>query len=329
MPRQYGVSDMMHELFESQVDRNPEAIALVGEDGYLTYRELEGRANQVAHALRALGVGPEVCVGLCTGRNLEMIVGLLGILKAGGAYVPLDPAYPRQRLSLMLEEIQAPVVLTRGSVQAALPKSHARVLQVDSDPQLSLHPMTRPSRLAAPENLAYVLYTSGSTGRPKGVQIEHRNVINLAMALAPVLDLSSDSRVLQYASISFDMSLADLLMAWISGGSLHLLTVEARLPGPALVDLLDKQQITHVMMPPSVLTTLPDARLPALRLLMTGGEICPESIVDRWSPGRRFINAYGPTEATFCATLIECTEGSGPPPIGKPVNGYSLYLLDN
>ncbi|ADO67834.1 non-ribosomal peptide synthetase [Stigmatella aurantiaca] len=321
-------ASFIHALFEFQADTRPEAIAVRSEQGSLTYRQLDERANQVAHALRAWGVGPEHRVGLCTGRCLEMMVGLLGILKAGGAYVPLDPVYPRPRLAFMLEDARVSVLLTRSDVEGVLPLEARRVLRLDEAGALAREPVSRPKPLAAPEHLAYVLYTSGSTGRPKGVQVEHRSLLNLAESLGQTFGLAEDSHVLQYASLCFDVSLWEILAAWVGGGTLHLMPPEALLPGPALLDLLRARAITHAALPPSVLAVLPDAALPALKVLVSTGEECPASVAARWSPGRRFFNAYGPTEATVHATLFEGTGGARPPPIGRPMGGMSAYVLD-
>ncbi|SEU31632.1 non-ribosomal peptide synthetase [Stigmatella erecta] len=318
----------IHALFEDQADTRPEAIAVRSEQGHLTYGQLEARANQVAHALRARGVGPEHRVGLGTGRCLEMLVGLLGILKAGAAYVPLDPAYPRPRLAFLLDDAGVSGVLTHGAVEAQLPLGPREVLRLDAQEALAAWPERRPAPLAGPTHLAYVLYTSGSTGQPKGVQVEHRSLINLADALARTFGLGPDSQVLQYASLCFDVSLWELLAAWRSGGTLHLLPSDARLPGAELVALLRERAITHAALPPSVLAVLPEAALPALKVLVSTGEACPANVAARWSPGRRFFNAYGPTEATVHATCFEGTGGERPPPIGRPLLGMSAHLFD-
>ncbi|MDC0711873.1 amino acid adenylation domain-containing protein [Stigmatella sp. ncwal1] len=322
-------ASFIHALFEFQADTRPEAIAVHSEQGSLTYRQLDERANRVAHALRAWGVGPESRVGLCTGRCLEMMVGLLGILKAGGAYVPLDPVYPRPRLAFMLEDARISVLLTRRAVEGVLPLDSRRVLRLDEEEGLAEVPSSRPEPLAGPEHLAYVLYTSGSTGRPKGVLVEHRSLLNLAESLGQTFGLGGDSHVLQYASLCFDVSLWEILAAGWAGGTLHLMPPEARLPGPALLALLRERAITHAALPPSVLAVLPDAELPALQVLVSTGEECSASVAARWSPGRRFFNAYGPTEATVHATLFEGTGGARPPPIGRPMRGMSAHVLDD
>ncbi|XXX82539.1 amino acid adenylation domain-containing protein [Sorangium sp. So ce134] len=317
-----------HEIFEAQADRTPEAVALVSEAQRLTYRELECRANQVARALRAMGVGLESRVGLYLDRSIEMMVGLLGVLKAGAAYVPLDPAYPRRRLDFMVSDAEPAVILTRRALRSSLPERAARVLCFDEDREfLSRQPAQRIASGAAPSNLAYVIYTSGSTGVPKGVLVEHRGLAPLARAQIGRFDIRPDSRVLQFASLCFDASVSEYLMAFAAGASLHLAADAARMPGRALCALLRERGITHVALSPSLLAILPDAELPALGVVISMGEACPASVVARWSPGRRFFNGYGPTEATVYATVFECAPGGGDPPIGYPLPGTTLRIL--
>ncbi|WP_437840117.1 amino acid adenylation domain-containing protein [Sorangium sp. So ce1153] len=317
-----------HEIFEAQVDRTPDAVALVFEGRQLTYSELERRANQVARALRAMGVGPEARVGLYLDRSIEMMVGLLGILKAGAAYVPLDPAYPRRRLDFMVSDAEPAVILTHMAVRSSLPERAARVLCFDEDREfLSRQPGERIASGATPSNLAYAIYTSGSTGVPKGVLVEHRGLAPLARTLIELLELGADSRVLQWASSCFDASVSEYVMAFAAGASLHLAADVARMPGQELCALLRERGITHVELSPSLLATLPDADLPALRVIISMGEACPASVVARWAPGRRFFNGYGPTEATIWATVFECAPGGGDPPIGYPLPGTVLRIL--
>src|SRR5205807_325817 len=195
----------IHELFEAQVERTPEALAVVYEDEQLSYKQLNQRANQLAHYLQRHGVGPEVRVGLRMERSLEMVVGLLGILKAGGAYVPLDPAYPQERLAFMLADAQVPVLLTQQSLLARLPTNDAQVICLDADDEtFCTESTTTPLSGVGPGNLAYVIYTSGSTGRPKGTLLAHQGLCNLVQAQIHAFGAYPDGRVLQFASLSFD-----------------------------------------------------------------------------------------------------------------------------
>ncbi len=317
-----------HQLFEAQVERTPDASAVAFEGQQLTYRELNQRANQVAHYLRRLGVGPEVLVGMCMERSLKMVVGLLGILKAGGAYVPLDPALPQDRLSFMLQDTQAHFVLASKGV--VVPRMENQlVMDLDSDWQLIAQESVEYSKVSvASHNLAYILYTSGTTGRPKGVMIEHRGLANMIQEQFRLFDLPCGSRVLQFASLSFDASLFEFTMALTRGATLVLGTEDALLPGRPLLQFLRDERITAATLPPSVLETLPFTHLPDLHVLNVAGEACPQELVDRWSEGCGFFNLYGPTEATIWATFARCSERNVNPSIGRPIGNVQIYILD-
>ncbi|HMN29311.1 MAG TPA: AMP-binding protein, partial [Caldilineaceae bacterium] len=312
----------IHQLFEEQVERTPEAVALVFADQQLTYQELNTRANQVAHHLRTLGVGGahgvETLVGIYVARSAEMVIGLLGVLKAGGAYVPLDPAYPPDRLQYMLEDAQIKVVLTQEGLADGLPPApNNRVVYLDREwQQIATQPTTNPHCPVRPDNLAYVIYTSGSTGKPKGVLLEHRGLVNLALAEIHQFAIKPGDRVLQLVSFSFDVATSDWAMTLCAGAALHIAPEEARLPGYALLQLLRDQAITHMELAVPVLAATPFADLPALQTIIVGGEVCPAELVARWAPGRLFFNAYGPTEATVCTTTFACRADGSKPPIG-------------
>ncbi|HEX6373134.1 MAG TPA: non-ribosomal peptide synthase/polyketide synthase, partial [Longimicrobium sp.] len=325
---EYPADACVHELFEAQVRRTPEATALVWDGGSLAYAALNARANRLAHHLRALGVRPDVRVAICVERGPEMVVGLLAVLKAGGAYVPLDPAYPAERLEYMLADSRPAVLLASSSLAERFAGAGVPVLALDGD-AFAGEPETDPERGGlTPEHLAYVIYTSGSTGRPKGVMVGHRGACNLVTAQVGAFGIEPDSRVLQFASFSFDASVSEVLTALCRGAALHLPPRGALLAGETLVRALDG--ITHVTLPPAVMATLPDdARLESVRTLALAGEALPEAVARRWGPGRRLINAYGPTEATVCATLHAWREGDeGSPPIGRPMANTRVYVLD-
>src|SRR5690349_977633 len=215
------------ELFAAQVARTPAADAVVFEDERLSYGELDARSSRLAHHLRALGVGPEVVVGLCIERSLAMLVGLVGILKAGGAYLPLDPDYPRERLAFMLADAGAPVLLTRAALRGHLPVHNAQVVCLDADwPAIARQPTTAPVTGLAPQHPAYVIYTSGSTGMPKGVAVTHGGIPNLAAAHIDRLAIAPGDRILQFASLSFDAAAAEIATALASGAALILPAAE-------------------------------------------------------------------------------------------------------
>jgi len=300
----------IHWLFEARVEKDPDRIAVVFGGAHLTYRELNVRANQVAYHLRSLGIRPEHSVGICMQRSLEMIVAVLGVLKAGSAYVPLDPSYPKERLVFMLEDTQARVVLAQQQTIHQLPRQGAQIVRVDAPGEdLSEASKKNPTGRVTAKNLAYIIYTSGSTGKPKGVMVEHGGLCKVIQAQIRAFDIGPESRVLQFASLSFDASVSEIFMTLLAGATLCLGEQDDLYPGSALSDFLSKQLITAVTLPPSVLAALPVREYPELRTLIVAGEVCPPELAARWVKGRRFFNAYGPTEATICATIGEFTSG--------------------
>jgi amino acid adenylation domain-containing protein len=344
----YLKDSCIHRLFEEQVEQTPDAIAIVFEDEQLTYRELNIRANKLAHHLQQLGVVPDVLVGICLERSMEMIVGLLGILKAGGAYLPLDPTYPQERLNFMLEDAQISILLTHSLLAPLFNRSFSEegwgdrppglsIVWVDKDEDANAYgtatpnapkQQQNPTSSVTADNLAYVIYTSGSTGKPKGVLIQHQGLCNLAAAQIEAFNLQPTNRVLQFASLSFDASIFEIVMALRTGATLYLAKKESLLPGSALIQLLRDKAITHITLPPAVLAVLPTAELPALRTIIAAGESCSPDIIKRWAANRRFFNAYGPTEATVWSTVAEISDDSDKPPIGRPIANTQVYILD-
>ncbi|MCP4657643.1 MAG: amino acid adenylation domain-containing protein, partial [bacterium] len=319
----------LHALFESWAYEAPDAVAVVYREVQVSYRELNRRANQLAHHLRGLGVGPEVRVGLCLDRSPELVVGWLGILKAGGAFVPLDPAYPKARLTYMIEDARLPVLVAREHLAGSLPAFAGRFVDVDGEgKRISRQRKDNPRSRATADYLAYVIYTSGSTGRPKGVQLTHRGLSNLSQAQIGIYGEGPSGRVLQFASLSFDASISEIALAFAVGATLCLEAPERLLPDASLVDLLRRQAITNVTLPPSVLRVLPAAELPALRTLLAAGEALSADLVDRFAPGRQLFNAYGPTEGTVCASVTRCAAGRGRLAIGRPIANARIRLLD-
>ncbi|MFG2285699.1 amino acid adenylation domain-containing protein [Streptomyces sp. NPDC048595] len=299
------------EVFARRVAEAPDATAVVYEDESLTYRELDSRANKVAHWLIDQGVGPESLVALRMPRSTALIACVLGTWRAGAAYLPVDPAYPADRIAYMLDDAHPAVVLD------ALPAG------------LDGLPDSAPERRADPANTAYTIYTSGSTGRPKGVLATHTGVLGLVTAQRERLGVGAGSRVLQFASPSFDAAFWEICMALLSGATLVLAPAEKLLPGPALAALARAHDITHVTLPPSALAVLDDDALPPHTTLVVAGEACPPDLVARWSAGRRMVNAYGPTEATVCATMSAPLAGAVTPSIGTAIVNAGAYVLDD
>jgi len=316
-----------HELFEAQVERTPEAEAVVFGEQRLSYRELSGRANRLAHHLRTLGVGPETLVGISVERSIEMVVGILGILKAGGAFVPLDPTYPRERLAFMIEDSSIEVLLTQEKLLDVLPAYNGKIVYLDkSDETYSDESLDTNT---TPQNAAYVIYTSGSTGTPKGVVLAHRGLCNLATAQIHAFKVQPNDRVLQFAALSYDASVFELAMALPRGAPLVVAPREDLMPGERLISLLREQSITNVTLPPSVLALLPPEEFPALRTIVVAGEACWVELVQRWAvDGRRFFNAYGPTETTVWISVAECVADGSKPAIGRPISNVYVYVLD-
>ncbi|ODH00206.1 hypothetical protein A4S05_34205 [Nostoc sp. KVJ20] len=326
----YPIDKCIHQLFEEQVERTPNAVAVVFENQQLTYHELNCRANQLAHYLQSLGVKPDVLVGICVERSLEMVVGLLGILKAGGAYVPLDSEYPKDRLSFMLEDAQVAVLLTQQRLLDRLPEYQAKLICLDEVwSEILQNKQNNPIQVVTSTDLANVIYTSGSTGKPKGVMVEHSGLCNLAQAQIQAFGVHSDSRVLQFASFSFDACISEILMALGSGARLYLGTKDSIMPGMPLIERLRDDGITHVTLPPSALVVLPTEELSTLQAIVVAGEACPLELMRQWSKGRNFFNAYGPTEASVCATVAKCTPGDEKVTIGHPIANKTIYILDS
>ena len=333
------------QLFEFQVEQTPDSIAVIFEGESLTYRELKHRANKVAHYLISLGVEPEVLVGIGVERSLEMAIALLGILKAGGAYVPLDPTYPQQRLSLMLEDAQPPVLLTQKRWLENLPSHEAKVVCLDADwEEIAQYSEQNPDTRMTSDNLAYVIYTSGSTGQPKGVLIPHQALANHSVSIAKHYNLQTTDRVLQFASISFDVTAEELFPTWLSGGTVVLRPGSVTPTVAEFQALIEGEKLTVLNLPASYwhewvsALSSSQAQLPStLRLVVVGNEkVLPERLMS-WQKiaGNRirWLNAYGLTETTITSTLYEPDIWKELPdvnsvPIGCPIANTQVYLLD-
>jgi len=311
------------------VERTPHHIALVSEEQAFTYRELNQRANQLAHHLQKAGLGAESLVGIAMERTADLLVAILGVWKSGAAYVPLDPAYPAERLSFMMEDADVSLILTQSHVVDRLPEHRADVLCLDGEwARIAQESTENVACQIGTECLAYVIYTSGSTGRPKGVMVTHRGLVNLAQAQNRLFGVTAASRFLQFASINFDASLMEILNALLCGARLVLAPSETAWVGEPLLCLLRDQGVTHMLISPSVLATLSPDDLPRLEVVISGGEACPADVVARWAQGRRFFNAYGPTEATICATVAELSRDVQRVTIGRPLANTRIFLLD-
>ncbi|MBT2526891.1 amino acid adenylation domain-containing protein, partial [Streptomyces sp. ISL-99] len=320
----------MPELFEAQAARAPEGDAVVFENTTLSYGELDRRANQLARLLITKGVGPERLVALAMPRSAEMVIAAIAIHKAGGAYLPIDPEYPADRITYMLDDARPTCILTTSGVGLPAtehPRIHVGAGATDHLPDTPVHDGERitPLNLHHP---AYVIYTSGSTGRPKGVVVTHTGIASLASAQAERFEVGPESRILQFASLSFDAAAAELVVALTQGAALVVAPPSRLAAGGELTALLTEQRVTHATLPPAVLGVLPPGGLPDGMTLIVAGEACPPEQVGRWSTSRRMINAYGPTEATVCSTMSQPLTGTTVPPMGEPITNAKLYILD-
>jgi len=330
-------------LIERQVEKNPHAIAVEWKDQRLTYGDLNERANKVANYLRKLGVGGGKLVAISVERSLEMVIGLLGILKAGGAYLPLDPAYPQERLAYMLKDSQAEVLLTQKHLKNRLPYFEGRVVLLDHDwTNIVKEPPTPCLTDVTDDHLMYVMYTSGSTGTPKGVMVSHKGVVNHNLAVIRKFDLTSHDRVLQFATVSFDIAVEEIFPTLITGATLVLWKDTYLAEGEEFLRWIDEESITVLNLPTAYwhgwvndLALLGKSLPKSLRLVVVGGEKASAEVYATWSTlageELRWVNTYGPTETTVTATMFE----PGPRwkagktiPIGRPLDNVEVYVLD-
>jgi amino acid adenylation domain-containing protein len=333
----YPADKTLVQLFEEQVERSPEAVAVEYEGNRLTYRELNDRANQLAHYLMTLGIGPDVMAGLYMERSLEMVIGIYGIIKAGGAYVPLDPEYPTDRIAFMVTDTDVSVLLTQERLVAGLPQQRAIVISLDSDWNLMAGESTEnPHRGAAPENLAYVIYTSGSTGRPKGVMNEHRGIVNRLLWMQEEYNLTSADRVLQKTPFSFDVSVWEFFWPLQVGACLVLSNPGGHRDSSYLTQIIIDQKITTLHFVPSMLRIFLEEddveRCTSIKRVICSGEALPFDLQKHFFEklDKELHNLYGPTEAAVDVTYWACRPDSDHNivPIGYPVANTQLYILD-
>jgi amino acid adenylation domain-containing protein len=322
----------IHELFEAQVERSPDAVAVVCGDSRLTYRELNERANRLAWRLRKLGVGPEVLVGLCVERSLEMVVGLLAILKAGGAYVPLDPALPQERLAFMLSDAKPRVLLIQQRLQPNMPWA-GNVVPLDADWEgMAEESRDNPGECSAPGNLAYVIYTSGSTGQPKGVQVEHRSVVNLLCSMQRDPGLSGGDVLVAVTTLSFDIAGLEIYLPLITGARLVVATSPVAGDGTLLLALLRQSAATVMQATPATWRLLLEAGWEGsgdLKVLCGGEALPPALSAELTRRSRSVWNLYGPTETTIWSSVCRVDgRETGTVPIGRPIANTQIYILD-
>ena len=334
----YPQKTCLHQLFEAQVEKTPLSVAVVFEQQQLTYLELNIRANQLAHHLRALGIGPDMLVGIAVERSLEMVIGLLGILKAGGAYVPLAPGYPQERLAYMLEDSGVTVLLTQQRLVVCLPQHSAQLVLLDTDwGQIAQQPLENPSADVTAVNLAYTIYTSGSTGKPKGAMNTHQGICNRLLWMQQAYELTPADRVLQKTPFSFDVSVWEFFWPLLTGARLIIARPEGHKDSAYLVRLIAQHQITTVHFVPSMLQVfLEEPNLDTsytLKQVMCSGEALPKELQKRFCERlhAKLHNLYGPTEAAVDVTFFacECNNANQIVSIGRPLANTQIYILDS
>ena len=343
----------IHELFEAQVERTPDAIAIEFESQKLTYQELNRRANQLAHHLRGLGVGPQKLVGICVERSLEMVVGLLGILKAGAAYVPLDPAYPRERLEFMLNDAQVAALLTQAKLveekgwrmedgdprslrvpsgQASILDPRLQVVFVDRNlPMIEHQSRENPTTEMDSHHLAYVIYTSGSTAQPKGVQVSHRSVVNCLVSIGKRVALTRKDRLLAVTTISFDIAALEIFLPLQAGATVLLASREEATEGTELARRMKESSATVMQGTPSTWRMLIDAGWKGSSefKILCGGELLSRELAEALLTHGQVWNLYGPTETTIWSTIQRVEPGEGPVSIGRPIANTQIHILDD
>src|SRR5438094_2672417 len=331
----------IREWIETQVESTPDGVALTCEGTDLTYRELNHRANQVAHHLKKLGVGPDVLVGVFLERSIELVVGLLGILKAGGAYLPLDAVYPKDRIAFMLEDADVPVLLTQSTLAAQLPDHRSTVVSLDTD-VLDREPGTNPAWTSTPENLAYVIYTSGSTGRPKGVMVTHQNVVRLFTETERWFHFGPSDVWTLFHSYAFDFSVWEIFGALLYGGRLVIVPYWVSRSPKDFLELLCGQRVTVLNQTPSAFRELiradarSDVTAQSLRLIIFGGEALDFGSLRDWfqrygDQRPQLVNMYGITETTVHVTYRPLRSEDvvvGGSLIGRAIQDLQLYVLD-
>ncbi|MFG1793143.1 amino acid adenylation domain-containing protein [Nocardia sp. NPDC049149] len=321
-----GDNTFLHRVVARHASTHPDECAVECGDRRVSYGELVSRADDLAAVLHAHGVGPDRVVGLAVRRSPEFVIGLLAISRAGGAWLPLDPGYPRDRLDYLVTDAAVELLVADDVGYEKLRRKDIRRIDPLGPVSMGMPGVPEPALIG--DNLAYVIYTSGSTGRPKGVMLTHNGLGNLIAAQARTFGSERERRVFQFATASFDASVFEIVLALACGATIVLPALGSMLAGKELGDLLASSRATHVTLPPSVLATVPDRELPTLRTLVCAGEALSSSLVDTWAPGRRMVNAYGPTEATVWATVAEIHPDGGKPLIGSAVHGVDVAVVD-
>ncbi|PHG45629.1 hypothetical protein COI54_18720 [Bacillus wiedmannii] len=325
----YSKNKTIQELFEEQVLKTPDNVAVVFDGNSLTYRELNEKANELAFTLRCKGVKTEVLVGIMLERSENMIIAILAVLKSGGAYLPIDPDYPDERINHMLEDSKTNILITNSSLKYKLKKNY-EILYIE-DKKIYSKNKCNLGNYSSSKDLAYVIYTSGSTGKSKGVMVEHVGINNLRNTYVNKLKVTDKDKIILFASVSFDASIWEYTMALLNGAQLHVMPKNIINNSDYFIEYLNRNEITVVTIPPEYLAMLDSNKLKTLRLLITAGSAISKKLLDKWSQKVKYINAYGPTETTICSTVWEYVDSISENqvvPIGKPIYNFKSYILD-
>jgi len=333
-PVNYPKDKTAIEIFEQQVRTTPDSVALKFKDTELSYKQLNERANQLAHYLLNKGVTPEMPIPICINRSVEMIVGILGILKSGAAYVPIDPQYPQQRIEFMLNDIGANIVVTDKSSEAKFNGGQTEIIDIETDwNKMDAMETSNPRRVNQSNHLAYIIYTSGSTGNPKGVMVEHQSLVNLILAQTDHFSIDANERILQFSNYSFDASVEQIFLALLNGAALVLFEESLLFENESLRAFIVKEKITHLHATPAFLRSLGKIENGELKRVIAGGDICDWELRNQWKGSYKFYNEYGPTETTV--TAIEYLDSENlnhikySMPIGKPLANTKVYILNS
>ncbi|MDR4329602.1 non-ribosomal peptide synthetase, partial [Bacillus pseudomycoides] len=326
---EYSSEKTIHQLFEEQVQRTPNQVAVVFENQQLTYQELNERANQLARTLRSEGVRSEQLVAIMAERSLEMIIGILGVLKAGGAYVPIDPEYPEERIQYMLKDSKAQLLLLQQHLQDHIP-FEGKLVNLNDEASYHKDGSNLKS-IVASNQLAYVIYTSGTTGKPKGVMVEHHGLCNLKSVMYDTLQMNEQDKVVQFASLSFDASIWEIFTSLFFGATLYIPSKSVILDYHLFNHFMNENKITTATLPPAYATYLEPTQIPFLRKLITAGSSSSIQLVNKWRGHVMYVNAYGPTEDSICSTVWTSRDklsGNNSIPIGRPIHNHQVYIMD-
>ncbi|MEZ2737799.1 gramicidin S non-ribosomal peptide synthetase GrsA, partial [Aneurinibacillus aneurinilyticus] len=325
---EYPRDKTIHQLFEEQVSKRPNNVAIVCENEQLTYHELNVKENQLARIFTEKGIGKDTLVGIMMEKSIDLFVGILAVLKAGGAYVPIDIEYPKERIQYILDDSQAKMLLTQKHLAHLIHNIQFNgQIEIFEEDTIKAREGTNLYVPSKSTDLAYVIYTSGTTGNPKGTMLEHKGISNLKVFFESSLNVTEKDRIGQFASISFDASVWEMFMALLTGASLYIILKDTINDFVKFEQYINQQEITVITLPPTYVVHLNPENIFSIKTLVTAGSATSPSLVNKWKDKVTYINAYGPTETTICATTwVALKEIDGHSvPIGAPIQNTQIY----